>query len=207
MFEFEVGDRVQVVSSSFYSDKYKGCHGEISQTYNKSGEIMLGVTLDGKTNQKSSKGVFWFLSEALVYESEGESFMFNNFRVAEIKFFDEKCGNTYFYALYDHDIEDGDNVIVSTGHHGYAIAEVFGISEAPEDKKKVTCNREVVCKVDFTKFFARKSAEKKAKELKKNMDKRIKEAQELAMYEALAEKDDVLKSMFNEYKGILEEMK
>ena len=76
-----------------------------------------------------------------------------------------------------------------------------------EDKKKVQCGREIVCRVDFSHFFARKEAVKKAVELKRNMEQRIREAQELALYEALAEKDPTLKSMLDEYRTLMEACK
>ena len=61
-------------------------------------------------------------------------------------------------------------VVVSTGHHGFAVARVANIHIAPEMRKKVKHNREVVCKADFTHFYARKDAVKKAIELKQNME-------------------------------------
>jgi hypothetical protein len=59
---------------------------------------------------------------------------------------------------------------------------------------------ESVCKVDMTDFNNRKEKKIRMKELKNKMDAQVKKLQESAVYEMLADKDDELKSMLQEYK-------
>ena len=65
--------------------------------------------------------------------------------------------------------------------------------------------KEVVCKVNTEEFTARKEKAEKRAELKAEMDKRVKELQASAIYEMLAEKDDSLKQMLQQYKDLKEE--
>lgn len=213
--KYEVGCRVVVLPRSEYQSKYKDEVGEVQQTFTRHNHIMYGVKLDNYSNASSGKGLFWFDVTSINFENKYESEeikMFNNFVVAEVEFLDNpKTGvyktGAYSYALYDSEIKEGDSVVVNTGHHGFALAKIVALSTNEEDKKKVQCGREIVCRVDFSKFFARKEAVKKAVELKRSMEQRIREAQELALYEALAEKDPTLKSMLDEYRTLMEACK
>ena len=130
-----------------------------------------------------------------------ETPMLKNYRVAGIKFQDDwKTGKTYPYALYDEDIAIGDTVVVMTGHHGMAIAEVCSIGEMPKDS--VSCGREIICKVDMTAYNDRKAKAKKMAELKVEMDAKVKALQEVALYELMAEKDPELKAMLEAFKAL-----
>ena len=126
-------------------------------------------------------------------------------KVAEICF--ETRGNTYKYALYDHDIQPGDYVVVMTGHHGMAlgmVGNVINVDCLPDNEPSVRCNRQVICKVDMTAYNARVEKEEKLKAIKKQLDARVEQLQNLALYEVLAEKDEGLKMLLDEYKGLVE---
>lgn len=133
--------------------------------------------------------------------------MFNNYKVAEVEFIDNPNSGKYFYALFDNSIEVEDTVVVSTGHHGFALAKIVAIHTEEGYKKEVKYNREVVCRVDFSNFNHRRMAVKRVSELRIEMEHRIREAQELALYEALAEKDPTLKGMLDEYKILIDNCK
>lgn len=205
---FEVGDRV-VVTSSKYPENLFNELGNVSVVFRRSNShVTYGVKLDNYTNPKSAKGLYWFEIYNIKLENEREEIsMFNNYTVAEISFLGSDKTCNYHYALFDPRIVEGDTVVVNTGHHGFALAKVVAIHTDEEKKKLVQCNREVVCLVDFSEFYARKEALKKAVELKRDMEKRIREAQELALYEALAEKDPLLRGMLDEYKALIESCK
>ena len=95
---------------------------------------------------------------------EEEPPMLKNYKVAGIKFMDGyNTDKTYPYALYDENIAIGDTVVVMTGHHGMAIAEVRSIGEMPKDS--VSCGREIICQVDMTAYNDRKAKAKKMAEL------------------------------------------
>ena len=208
--KYSVGERVVIVyNPKDYNGAYAEEHGEVLKTYlHDSGKYLYGIKLDNYTNLRSSTGVYWFALKSIKLENEREeTIMFNNYTVAEVEFIDNPNTCKYAYALFDPEIVEGDTVVVSTGHHGFALAKIIAIHTDEEKKKEVQCNREVVCLVDFSQFYARKEAVKRAVELKRKMDKCIREAQELALYEALAEKNPALKGMFDEYKALVESCK
>ena len=127
--------------------------------------------------------------------------MLKNYRVAGIRFQDGyNTDKTYPYALYDENIAIGDLVVVMTGHHGMSIAEVCSIGDF--DKDAVSCDREIVCKVDMTAYQDRKARAKKLADLKKEMDAKVKALQEVALYELMAEKDPELKGMLEAFKAL-----
>jgi len=127
--------------------------------------------------------------------------MTGDFKVAGVKFCDGSNSNsTYYYALYDDDIIVGDTVAVQTGHHGMGIVKIVSIDN--DNFNKVQYGREIVDKIDLTKFQERKAKIAKLKELKNKMDAKVKELQKSAIYEMLAEKDEDLKSLLEEYKSI-----
>jgi len=137
----------------------------------------------------------------IVRVEKEETPMLKNYRAAGIKFmYGYDTDKTYPYALYDEDIVIGDTVVVMTGHHGMAIAEVCSIGEMPKDS--VTCGREIICKVDMAAYLDRKARAKQMAELKKEMDEKVKALQETALYELMAEKDPSLKAMLEQFKAL-----
>lgn len=64
-------------------------------------------------------------------------------------------------------------------------------------------NKTIICKVDFADFETRKANREKAKKLKAEMDKKIKNLQEVAVYEMMAEKCPELKEMLDAYKKLI----
>lgn len=128
--------------------------------------------------------------------------MTGNFKVAGVNFLDgTNTERTYWYALYDDDIVVGDTVVVKSGHHGLGVAKVVSIDERNTDV--VECGREIIAKVDFSAYEERKAKEQRKAELKKNMDAKVKQLQEYAIFEMLAEKDTELSEMLEEYKALI----
>ena len=205
--KYAVGERVIIVA---HSDEYKGKYnsecGEVISTYHRDSKFIYGIKLDNYTNKQSSKGLYWFSVKSIKLENEREEIpMFKNYTTVEVAFLDNPAP-TYPYALYDSEVKVNDIVVVNTGHHGFALAKVVLFPDG-EHKREVQFNREVVCRVDFSQFEARKEAVKRATELKREMEKRMREAQEIALYEMLAEKDQTLKGMLEEYKTLMESCK
>ena len=68
------------------------------------------------------------------------------------------------------------------------------------------CNegREVIAKFDMFAYEERVKKRKKAKQLKADMNKKMKEMQELAMFEMMAEKNPELKEMLDAYKELIQ---
>lgn len=169
----------------------------------------IGVRLDNHINPRSSYGVFWFDEDKLEiienYESEETSTMLKGFRVAGISFLEgSNTERVYAYALYDDEIKVDDVVVVQSGHHGLGIAKVVNIEETDINADAVQCGREIIAKVDFTAFNERKEKIARLAKLKKDMDKKVRELQHIALYEMLAEKDPALKELLDEFKTLSE---
>lgn len=206
---YEEGDRIIVLEKSNYGNKYASMTGIVKQTFKRYGVTHYGVKLESVSNNNSSKGLFWFSPWAIKltdniqnFESE-ETFMFNNFTVATITFLDNPNSGRHFYACFNEDIKEGDTVVVKTGHHGFSLARVECLHTDDEHKDNVSCGREIVCKADFTEYNNRKAAEKRLSQLRKDMQKRIQQSQEIYLYESLAERDPVMKGMLDEFKSLL----
>ena len=106
----------------------------------------------------------------------------------------------YMFKCYDA-VRIGDLVVVDT-RLGFNVATVTEIE--PEHRNyPIGDLREVVQVVDMAPFNERKAKAEKLKELKKKMDQKVKELQDLAVYEMLAEKDPDLREMLNEFKTLL----
>ena len=116
----------------------------------------------------------------------------------------------YLFACYEKDVAVGDIVVVDT-RYGFQLVTVTKVlNDTPEQVVRFTKEmkknlKEVVCKVNTEEFTARKEKAEKRAELKAEMDKRVKELQASAIYEMLAEKDDSLKQMLQQYKDLTEE--
>lgn len=116
----------------------------------------------------------------------------------------------YLFACYEKDVAAGDIVVVDT-RYGFQLVTVTKVlNDTPEQVVRFTREmkknlKEVVCKVNTEEFTARKKKAEKRAELKAEMDKRVKELQASAIYEMLAEKDDSLKQMLQQYKDLKEE--
>lgn len=114
-----------------------------------------------------------------------------------VKFEDD--GLEYAFGCFD-EVGVGDLVIVDT-RYGFKLAKVTsadysGNYDISHDLK------EVVCKVDVTKFNERKERAKRLKILKRKMDAQLENIQTIALYEMLAEKNPEIKSLFTEFKEL-----
>ena len=131
-----------------------------------------------------------------------DKMLIGNYNIAMVKFvqgFDTTKG--YAFALFDNNIAVNDLVLCDTSN-GYNVAKVIEIfSQSEYEGASVT--KEIICKVDFADFETRKENRKKAKKLKVEMDKKIKDLQEFTLYEMMAEKCPELKEMIDTYKKLV----
>ena len=200
--------RVQICAAVRYSGRFAGMFGDaVRMAENKHDGLMFGVKVDGIENKKSRYDVFWFSNaelrpaEKINFESEENEMLLPNYSAANVRFLTgSNTGTDYTYALYDDGIEAGDTVVVQTGHHGLALAQVVEIN--PELVPKVACGREIVTKVDFTAFYERQAKAKRIAKLRQSMDAKVKELQTIALYDMLAEKDPALREMLKEYREL-----
>ena len=198
-----IGLRVKILPYANYRDKYKDEFGVIERKCPNSASV--GIRLDKYTNSASSYGLFWFdKNQFEIIEEKDEKIMLENYKVAGISFLEgSNAGLVYYYALYDDTIEIDDIVVVNTGHHGLAIAKVVEIEPYNVGKNHVRCGREIISRVDFSAYNERCEKAKKMAELKKEMDAKVQQLQNQAIYELMAEKDPELKKMLDEYKALL----
>lgn len=110
----------------------------------------------------------------------------------------------YGYALYDNVIRVGDNVLVT----GKASNKILLINEiiTPEEFTKRTdkcITEEVICKVDLSAYNQRIENRKKAADLRKQMDRKIAEMDEMNKYTMYAERNPELAKMLAEYRELV----
>lgn len=114
-----------------------------------------------------------------------------------------EMGNTdYHFALYDWNVKAGDSVLVTGNSNILKVKEVITKDEAKERfSKDITA--EVMCKVDLSLYERRVENRKKAEKLRKEMDKKIAEMDEMNKYVLYAEKNDELAKMLAEYRELV----
>lgn len=126
--------------------------------------------------------------------------MLNGYKSVGIKFLEgTNTEREYIYACYD-EVEQGDYVVVKSGHHGWGLAQV---SEVLNEDCAVECGREIIAKFDPSAYFARIEKIKRLSEIKKSMDAKVKELQHLAIYEALAKDNSEMKELLDEFKSLI----
>ena len=124
----------------------------------------------------------------------------NGYKSVGIKFLEgTNTEREYIYACYD-EVEQGDYVVVKSGHHGWGLAQV---SEVLNEDCAVECGREIIAKFDPSAYFARIEKIKRLSEIKKSMDAKVKELQHLAIYEALAKDNSEMKELLDEFKSLI----
>lgn len=209
MSKFKVDDRVKVISENCC--KTYGLQGLVyGYTYGYSGTSYVQVIIDG------TKFVNTYNENSLelvnkLNNNKGDNIMTGNFKVAGVKFLSGyNTEKEYDFALYDEDVKIGDTVVCDTVN-GFTLGIVSSITSnitninATESRlnrlNKVT--KEIVCKVDMSAFQTRKENRAKVSKLKNMMEKRVKELQDVTLFEMMAEKDDSLKTMLDEYKSLM----
>jgi hypothetical protein len=105
----------------------------------------------------------------------------------------------YYFASFEDEIKINDLVLCDTVT-GFAIGKVTNIYEKGSIETSVT--KEIITVINTKDFEARKETRIKKEELKRKMDNRVKELQCTAIYEILAEKDNDLAKMLEEYKSL-----
>lgn len=124
-----------------------------------------------------------------------------NYRVALCKFLQgTNLTRSYAFALFDYNVNEKDYVLCDTTN-GYNVAKVTEIVDK-NDYNGVTVTKEIVCKVDFTDFLNRIEARKAKEKIKKQMDRLVKQNQELVLYQMLANENPEMAAMLEEYKNL-----
>lgn len=220
--KFNIGDKVIVHQIPLspaghikYSDLMIGLCGIVQYAYKDN----YGVKIDNRYNLLSGKGLYYFKQNELRLSKEheqnniynkGEGNMnkiIGNYRVAKVRFLEgSNTYHTYNYALFDDEIQLYDNCVVKSANHGFGIASIEEIIDNIDNISVTDSNgniREIVCKIDMSAFHKRIKDRQRASQLKKEMDKKVKELQGLALYKMMAEISPELKTMLSEYEELI----
>lgn len=193
--KFKNGDRVVVHNSKLLTH---GCTGTIEDYGFQSWKTSVNVRLDdGKLL------TYKYTNLSLIKKEEEISKMYitGDFKVAKVKFISGTNTNTeYEYAMFE-EYQVGDTVVVASAHHGLGLAKITEIITKDEAKTK-KFEREIVCYVCMDFYEQRKKNRARLQELNSKMEKRAQELNKLAIFEMLAEKDESLKDMLDEYKTL-----
>lgn len=114
------------------------------------------------------------------------------------------CGYNYNFAIYDDGVDycPGDKVMVSGNDKIQTIKEVI----TPEEAKERFCGditAEVIGRIDATAYYKRIKKRKEAKRIKDEMDKKVREMDELLKYEMYAKQSPEFLSLLNQYKELV----
>lgn len=161
-------------------------------------ETIYQIDLGGGAIIQAEEKFFIYINEE---ENENMAALTGYKAVAVIK---QGCYNKdYHFAIYEDgtDYQPGDMVKVSGGNGFDVIKEIITPEEAHERfKKNITA--EVICKVDTTAYDERVRKRKEAADIKKEMDKVIKQMDERMKYEIYAEENPELKKMLEKYREL-----
>lgn len=200
---FHKGDMVKVTKNGLWSTGRKGT---VVEATREKVDVMFGAGLYGKILTLNPRSLC-LLNNIETEEGENNMLM-GNYIVCKVKFLEGTNTNKeYHYALYDDNTCVNDYVVVKSANHGMGIARVVDIipdgyvTQAMRDY----CNegREVIAKFDMDAYEQRVEKRKMAKQLKADMNKKMKEMQELAMFEMMAKENPELKEMLEKYKELI----
>lgn len=200
LYDFKRGNRVRIVSST---SRYNREVAQIVGTVNDK----VYVLPEGQTNN-----VLLMSTSVRLIQNEREDNKMEKLtgykRVAVIEIND----NEYLFALYEDDYKVGDQVLISgtMNKKFYTIKEVLTIEETKEkykerlvDGTELKIKLEVISKVDTSAYDTRVANRAKAAELRKEMDKKIAEIDEMRKYTLYAEKCPELAVMLEEYNSLV----
>lgn len=197
--KFNTGDRVVITKNHYKLQNVLGMHGKVVKGY--IGNI--AVAIDGIENKASRLGLFYFKESQLVLETEevNEMTVLKDANWVVEATYIEGSKSTNLFACYEDSIKLDDYIVVKSANHGLGIAKVDAILNYDDCPTAKIC-REVVCKADFSAYEKRVENREKRAKLRKEMDERFKELENLFAYEALAKEDSKMAELLKEYKEI-----
>lgn len=194
--KFKYGDRVKIENSSL---KTNGWTGTVLGNY---GSKSYWVSLNDGTRLCYKEINLKLLSEDNK-EENNKMYITGDFNVVKVKFLNGTNTNVeYEYAIFEPYYEVGDTVVVQSAHHGMGVAKISALVNRDEAVTK-KFEREVVAVVNMKPYEKRKQNRARLQELDNRMNQRVQELNKLAIFEMMAEKDESLKSMLEEYKELI----
>ena len=177
------------------------------------GDICFGISLNQEKKYINSKYVtkislalFNILKEtqiANMEESEMKQEKLTGYtKVAVIK--TDGCISNYHFAIYDDGVyyRPGDKVMVSGNDRIQVIEEIITPDEAKE-RFDGDIIAEVIGRIDTIAYDRRVKKRKEAKQIKEEMDKKVKEMDELLKYEMYAKQSPEFLALLDKYKELV----
>ena len=195
----EYGDRCIIQHSDRYKNRHEGKMCSIRST----GYTDIAVQIDDVANPASKYGYFYYPRKHLQYIKGDETTMSKsnvikgNYTTVIAQF--TNSTTQIACANFGEKLAVGDWVVVKTAHHGFAVCEITAV-----DVETIPCEREIVCPIDFNDYFQRVEKRKRAEEIKKKLDERTAELQQLQVYELLAKGDASLSALLEEFKELMD---
>lgn len=208
----EIGDKVIIVSKT---SKYRGCEAIVARTYPL--RNLVGLYPIGYEEKYHPAQYNWQYDRylTLVYDSvkkisnkEGEVMSMKKEKLTGYKkvavIRTDGGINDYHFAIYDDgvDYHPGDKVIVTGNNKIQEISEIITPEEAKNrfDKDIIA---EVIGRIDTTAYDKRVEKRKEAKRIKDEMDKKVKEMDELLKYEMYAKQSPEFLALLDKYKELV----
>ena len=176
-------------------------------------EDNISVKLKDVVNNNSQYGYFYFKPNELEIlddnkqtnerknnmNTENPNNYKGNYRVAKIRFLDSNS-NEMTYRIYEDgfDYDINSLVVVKPANHNMNVAKIVEIYDTDSDLT-CSCDREIVCPIDTSKYKEREARAKEIVKLKKEMDKKVQELQGIALYELMAKTSPELKDMLDRF--------
>lgn len=125
--------------------------------------------------------------------------------LVKVKF--DESENIYCYSSYDDSIKVGDCVLVDS--RGYLatpkVVDIKSVNRMTAEEKEISRNgnvKGILSKLDFTAYEKGKEYEKKKADLKARIEARYNEMSEIAKYKVIAQSDETLAKMLEEYEAL-----
>ena len=182
---------------------YDGCIGKIIEvSYDASHTYITIELLNSKQIIKNIPfGNYEIIKEGDVMNMKKEK-LTGYKKVAVIQ--TDGCGYNYNFAIYDDGVDycPGDKVMVSGNDRIQTIKEVITAEEAKE-RFGGDSIAEVIGRIDTTAYDKRVEKRKEAKRIKEEMDKKVKEMDELLKYEMYAKQSPEFLALLDQYKELV----
>ena len=127
-----------------------------------------------------------------------------DYSIAAIHFYG--TSKIYYFVSYD-ELAVDDYVVCDTSR-GYSVGQVVAVYDKltaelnQSDIRIENITKEIVCKIDITPFKTRKENRIKKARLKEQLDKAIKEDDDLFLYTSIAEHNPKIKALLEQYQSL-----
>lgn len=202
------GMRVRILQGESYHGMYvdrlgviireptysNGCLGEVT-------EGSVGVLLDDKWNENSKYGCYWFkLHEVQIIttnqEDNNNMLLLKGYNTIKV---DIVGYGEQYVAFYGNVTDAYGHVVVTNGDKYMCGIVVDSRAHLPPN---VTPKFQAVCPINDSEYLDRCEKARRAKEIEAKLKAAVKDYQQLALYEMLAEKSPEIAEMLKELKEI-----